>query len=120
MASLVHSAERAAFGKILDNILEKGQTKSPQETFGPLLNMVKKIMGDSWSDLAYKDLQEIIDNPDSKWGHYVSRIMREVDPGVLKMFLLNVFFEVRLQHALADPHRPHHSLQHALHRMLGR
>ena len=63
MASLVHSAERAAFGKILDNILEKGQTKSPQETFGPLLNIVKKIMGDSWSDLAYKDLQEIIDNP---------------------------------------------------------
>jgi len=96
MASLVHSAERAAFGKILDNILEKGQTKSPQETFGPLLNMVKKIMGDSWSDLAYKDLQEIIDNPDSKWGHYVSRIMREVDPGVLKMFLLNVFFEAGL------------------------
>lgn len=90
---LIHSAERLAFGKLIDRVLQKSENQSVQETFGPLLEKVKKIMGDGWSDAAYANLQSIIDNPDSKWGHYVERIIRDVDPKVLKMFLLNVFFE---------------------------
>ena len=93
MAGLIHAAERAAFGKLIDNVLTKSETQSVQEVFGPLLSKVKSIMGDGWSDKAYADLQEIIDNPDSKWGHYVERIIRDTDPYVLKMFLMNVFFE---------------------------
>ena len=93
---MIHSAERAAFGKLVDNVLEKSADKSVQEAFGPLLNKVKSIMGAGWSDAAYDDLQAIIDNPDSKWGHYVQRIINEVDHKVLKMFLLNVFFEAGL------------------------
>ena len=78
---LIHSAERIAFGKLIDRVLQKSENQSVQETFGPLLEKVKKIMGDGWSDKAYEDLQSIIDNPDSKWGHYVERIIRDVDPG---------------------------------------
>jgi len=96
MASLIHSAERVAFSKLLDNVIAKAGTQSPQEVFGPLLDKVKKIMGDSWSDNAYEDLQYIIDNPDTKWGRYVDKILKNVDPHVLKMFFLNVFFEAGL------------------------
>lgn len=90
---LIHSAERAAFGKLIDRVLKKTDDQSVQEVFGPLLDKVEKIMGDSWSDKAYENLQSIIDEPDSKWGHYVERVIKDTDPKVLKMFLLNVFFE---------------------------
>ena len=59
---LIHSAERIAFGKLIDRVLQKSENQSVQETFGPLLEKVKKIMGDGWSDKAYEDLQSIIDN----------------------------------------------------------
>ncbi|MBR3375040.1 MAG: radical SAM protein [Firmicutes bacterium] len=90
---LVHSIERAAFSKILDRALVKSGEKSVQEAFGPLLDKVKSIMGDGWSDKAYENLQYIIDHPDSKWGRYVERIIKDTDPKVLKAFLMNVFFE---------------------------
>ena len=90
---LVHSIERATFSKILDRALVKSGEKSVQEAFGPLLDKVKSIMGDGWSDKAYENLQYIIDHPDSKWGRYVERIIRDTDPKVLKAFLMNVFFE---------------------------
>ena len=90
---LVHSIERAAFSKILDRALVKSGEKSVQEAFEPLLDKVKSIMGDGWSDKAYENLQYIIDHPDSKWGRYVERIIRDTDPKVLKAFLMNVFFE---------------------------
>ncbi len=90
---LIHSAERLAFGKLIDRVLAKSENQSVKEVFEPLLQKIKKIMGDGWSDAAYDNLQYIIDHPDSKWGHYVERILKEVDHKVLKMFLLNVFFE---------------------------
>ncbi len=90
---IIHSIGRSVFGNMLDRIINKSEDQSVQEVFGPLLSRTRKIMGDDWSDAAYNNLQSIIDNPDSKWGHYVERVLREVDPKVLKTFILNVFYE---------------------------
>ena len=93
---LKHSAERAVFGKLIDKVLKDTNEKGVQKAFGPLLKDVKKIMGDGWSEQAYANLQTIVDDPNSKWAHYVERVIKDTDPKVLKTFLLNAFFEAGL------------------------
>ncbi len=85
--------KRAAFGKVIDKVIRKTNEQGVQKSFGPLVKKVKKVMGDGWTDQAYANLQTIAEDPDSKWGHYVERVIRDTDPKVLKMFLLNAFFE---------------------------
>ena len=91
--SLAHIAERKAFEMTLDSIIKKSQTQDLSEVMLPLVDKVEKIMGDDWEASSYEMLRSLAKNPDSKWTHYTQRILREVDPHILKTFLLNAGFE---------------------------
>ena len=91
--SFAHIAERKAFEITLDSIIKKSQTQDLSEVMLPLVDKVEKIMGDDWEASSYEMLRSLAKNPDSKWTHYTQRILREVDPHILKTFLLNAGFE---------------------------
>ena len=67
MNKLVHAAERKAFQSVLECIIKKGQTEDVAELADSLLNLVQKILGDSWTPEAYENLRRIFAKPDGKW-----------------------------------------------------
>ncbi len=91
--SLAHIAERKAFEMTLDSIIKKSQSKDLSELMLPLVDKVEKIMGEDWEASSYEMLRNLAQNPDSKWTRYTQRILREVDPHILKTFALNAGFE---------------------------
>ncbi len=91
--SLAHIAERKAFEMTLDSIIKKSQSKDLSELMLPLVDKVEKIMGQDWEASSYEMLRNLAQNPDSKWTRYTQRILREVDPHILKTFALNAGFE---------------------------
>ncbi|MGN0659164.1 MAG: radical SAM protein [Emergencia sp.] len=91
--NIKHKIERKAFGRILDSIINKGQDQDPKEVFMPLIDMMEKILGDAWQPSSFQMLRDLLDDPDSKWAHYIQRILRDVDPHILKTFVLNAGYE---------------------------
>ena len=90
---IAHAVERKAFKKILDSIIRKGQTQDVSELAGSLVNMVEKIVGDSWSKDTIANLHALASDPNGKWARYAHRLIRETDPNILSTFLLNAAYE---------------------------
>lgn len=91
--SLAHIAERKAFELTINSIISKSRKGSFSEEILSLIDKIEKIMGDDWQASSYEMLRELAHSPDSKWAHYVNRILKEVDPHILKTFLLNAAYE---------------------------
>ncbi|MCF0228829.1 MAG: radical SAM protein [Parasporobacterium sp.] len=94
---LKHRAERFAFKKVLDSLIDKG-IKSAQAGEGlefadELLSFVGKIQKDSWKPTTYAALQDIIHNPESKYHKFAMNLFRNVEPNILKTYILNAFYE---------------------------
>ena len=62
---IVHAAERKAFQTVLNGIVNKGQKKDVAEMADSLVNLMEKILGDSWKQESYDMLRSIATNPDS-------------------------------------------------------
>ena len=92
-SKLVHSAERAAFKSVLDNLIRKGQNEDASEMAESLISLVEKIMKGSWSDDSFATLRMIAEDPDNKWAHYANRLIKNTDPKILSSFLLNAAYE---------------------------
>ena len=90
---LSHAAERRAFETILDSMIKKGQTQNVGELASELVDMIQRILGDTWKPESYELLRRLSEEPDGKWAHYAQRILRECDPYILKTFLTNVAYE---------------------------
>ena len=78
---------------ILNSVIEKGRKGDFAEEALKLIDKIEKILGSSWQSSSYEMLRNIAHSPDSKWAHYAERIIREVDPRILKTFLLNAGYE---------------------------
>ena len=91
--SLAHIAERKAFSMALNSLIDKGKQGDVSSEALALVDKIEKILGDSWQSSSYDMLRDLTHSPDSKWAHYVNRIVREVDPHILKTFLLNAGYE---------------------------
>ena len=91
--SLAHIAERKAFSMALNSLIDKGKQGDISSEALALVDKIEKILGDSWQSSSYDMLRDLTHSPDSKWAHYVNRIVREVDPHILKTFLLNAGYE---------------------------
>lgn len=91
--SLAHIAERKAFEMTLNSIIKKSRDQDLASVMLPLVDKVEKIMGDDWEASSFEMLRNLANDPDSKWTHYTERILREVDPHILKTFLLNAGYE---------------------------
>lgn len=85
--------ERKAFGKVLDSIINKSQDQEPSEVFLPLIDMMEKILGDAWEKSSFEMLRKLVGQKDTKWSRYTERILKEVDPNILKTFALNAGYE---------------------------
>ena len=59
MANIIHAAERKAFRIALDRVVEKAKEGNAAEVADSLINMIQKILGDTWSDDAYARLHQI-------------------------------------------------------------
>ncbi len=90
---IAHAAERKAFEALLDGIITKGQTQDVGELATSLINMIQKIMGNSWDAASFDSLRRIAADPNGKWAHYVHRLICDNDPYILKTFLLNAAYE---------------------------
>ena len=93
MENIMHQAERKAFEKILRNIVDKAQYEDVSELAESIVSLMKKILGSSWKDESYQLFIDIAENPDSKWGRYVERLIRENDKDMLVSFLTNAAYE---------------------------
>ena len=91
--SLAYIAERKAFEMTLNSIIKKSRNQDLASVMLPLVDKVEKIMGDDWEASSFEMLRNLANDPDSKWTHYTERILREVDPHILKTFLLNAGYE---------------------------
>ena len=90
---IVHAAERKAFQTVLNGIVNKGQKKDVAEMADSLVNLMEKILGDSWKQESYDMLRSIATNPDSKWARYANHIIKDMDSKIVSTFLLNAAYE---------------------------
>jgi len=93
MLKIVHAAERAAFKAALDRLINKVQTEKASEVADPLIDLVQKILGETWTQQTYSNLRAIAGDPDSKWARYADRIIKETDSKMLSRILLNAAYE---------------------------
>lgn len=91
---IAHTLERKAFAAGLDKAIATLQKdEDGGEAFRHIIDLIEKILGDSWSPRAYEVLRKLTTEPDSKWSHYVRRLAKEVDPHILRTFTLNAAYE---------------------------
>ncbi len=90
---LKHKAERAAFKKVLDGLIDKAIKEEGLGFAEDLLKFVGKIQGDSWKPTTYAALQDIIHNPEAKYHKFAVNLFKNVHPNILKTYILNAFYE---------------------------
>ncbi len=95
MASLAHSAERKAFEVAIRQAVRyvKKQGTEKNEQMGKLIDLVKKLMGSTFSDSQYEKAKWTITSPESKWSRFVAQGIDEIDENVLVTTLLDVGYE---------------------------
>ena len=92
MDNVLHSVQRATFSKAIDLVLtrvKKDRVKGLLE----LVDVSEKFLGDDYSKETYDNIRAEIQDPDSKWMHYINRVLDETHPNVVKMNALNLGFE---------------------------
>ena len=90
---VAHAAERVAFQTVLNKLIKTAQTEDAAEAANSIVNLMEKILGDSWKQESYENLRHIAEHPDSKWARYADRIIRDSVPRILSTFLLNAAYE---------------------------
>ena len=89
------SVERAAFGAAIDGVL-KNIKKDPKTNLLKLVDLTEKMMGGNAKGFrsgAFAGARDLINQEDSKWMNYVTRLLTETDPHVAKMTALNLGYQ---------------------------
>ena len=89
------NVERAAFSAAIDEVL-KNVKKNPQKSLLKIVDMTEKMMGGSskgFRTAAFAGARDLINQEDSKWMNYVTRLLTETDPHVAKMTALNLGYQ---------------------------
>lgn len=92
MANIKEAAQRQAFSIAIDATL-KSLHKDREKALLNIVNLVQKFMGDNFTKESYEGAKKMIMNPESKWMHYVNRLLDETDPHVAKMTALNLGYQ---------------------------
>ena len=53
MANVIHAAERKAFQLALDRVVHKAKEGNAAEVADSLINLIQKILGDTWKEETY-------------------------------------------------------------------
>lgn len=89
---MTHRAGRAAFGKALDVAL-RNIDKNWEKEACLLIDMMQNYMSGEKLDIDYDRVKEKICDKDCTLNKYISRLLSETDPQVLKTTALNLGFE---------------------------
>ncbi|NBJ98726.1 radical SAM protein [bacterium 1xD8-48] len=92
MSEMTHKAGRAAFGKAID-IAMKNADKNWEKEVVRLLDLSENYMKGEKLDVDYEKARKMVCDRDGALNKYISRILAEVDPHVLKTTALNLGFE---------------------------
>ena len=95
MASLAHIAERKAFEVAIRQAVKyvKKEGADSANQMVKLLDLVKKLMGNTFSDEQYEKAKWTMTSPDSKWASFFKKGIAEVNENVLAVTLLNMGYE---------------------------
>lgn len=92
MREFTHKAGRAAFGKAVDHALKNADQNWEQDV-SRLLDLARDYMKGEKLDVDYDRAKEMICDREGALNQYISRILAQVDPFVLKTTALNLGFE---------------------------
>ena len=87
-----HAAERKAFDVAITAAL-KQVDKNRGEAMVKLIDLVQKVLKDTWPDEAYDNLRATFKDENSKYMKFTNRIFDEVNPRCIKMAALNLGYE---------------------------
>ena len=120
MSEMTHKAGRAAFGKAID-IAMKNADKNWEKEVVRLLDLSENYMKGEKLDVDYEKARKMVCDRDGALNKYISRILAEVDPHVLKATALNLGFEAFFHgtKTIRKMRVTHQCLQPALYRVLG-
>lgn len=92
MGTITHKAERAAFSKAIDTALRHAGPNWENEVV-KILDLMQKYMSSEKLDVDYDKARSMICSKDSTLNRYISRLLTEIDPHVLKTTALNLGYE---------------------------
>lgn len=92
MSTMTHKAGRAVFGKAIDVALHNADENWEKEVV-KLLDLMEKYMDDEKMDLDYDKARESICDKSGTLNQYISRIIKEINPHVLRTTALNLGYE---------------------------
>ncbi len=87
------AAVRGVVSKGLDLVLHSVRGKDRDKSYSNMINLVEKLMGDTFPAFVFEDFRTHILNPDDKWRQFLDSTIDETDPHVLKMHLLNAGYQ---------------------------
>lgn len=87
-----HAAERKAFEVAINSAL-KHVDKGREQAMIQMINLVQKVLGDTWPDRAYDALRDVYEHPESKWCQFTNKLFDEIDPGIIRTAALNLGYE---------------------------
>lgn len=88
---VAHAAERKAFELALDGVM-KYTKKERTRGFVKVVDMIQKILGDTWKPSAYDEMREGL-GKDSKWSRMINNMIDTTDSHVLKTLMMNAGYE---------------------------
>lgn len=93
MDNLNNTIGRKVIELTADTVLKRLDKNNREEELVKLIDTVQKLAKDVSIDADYDMMKELITNKDGFVNQYINRILDEVDPKVLKTFILNFGYQ---------------------------
>ena len=87
--AIVHAAERKAFELVLNQVIK---TANKEDGYIKVIDTAQKFLGDTWSPKAFDNLRATFTKGE-KYANFFDRILRDVDPEVVKGLFMAFGFE---------------------------
>ena len=92
MGSITHAAERKLFEVAVEAAMNH-VSKDREKAMIQFIDLMQKVLGNTWKPEAFDKLRGIYENPDSKWNKFTNDLFDSVDLGQLKSAALNLGYE---------------------------
>jgi len=90
--NLKHAAERKAFEIAIDAAL-KHVDKQRGKAMIQFVDLIQRVLKDTWPDSAYDALRDVFRDENSKWMLFTNRLFDEIDPKLIRTAALNLGYE---------------------------
>ena len=91
---ITHAAERQAFSMIADHYIKNlNKAEDRTQVYLKLVDHAERFYGDGVSKETINAVREAFRKGENRWVRFIDRVVRETDPHVLKMLLLNLGYE---------------------------